>query len=116
MTGEADPWPRICAEMWADKLRESPQLWPAEKTITHVCADDKPQPIPTMNEQRVLDLLQAGPRSVGELAEALCVRVDNVSAQLNRMMRRGFVEHHGRTWLAKENSATTTQGSTDETY
>lgn len=54
-----------------------------------------------MNEQRVIDLLEAGPRSVGELAEALCIRVDNVSAQLNRMMRRGFVTHQGRTWLAK---------------
>ncbi|MEI2676487.1 MAG: hypothetical protein V9G29_00680 [Burkholderiaceae bacterium] len=101
MTGEVDPWPRICAEMWADKLHKSVQLWPAEKTITHVCEDDKPQPIATPNEQRVLDLLEAGAMSVGALAETLCIRVDNVSVLLNRMQRRGFVTHEGRTWLAK---------------
>ncbi len=28
MTGEVDPWPRICAEMWADKLHKSAQIGP----------------------------------------------------------------------------------------
>ena len=98
---DVDPWVKICAEIWQDRLDATPSPWPAERTITHICEDDKPVPIPTMNEQRVLDLLKAGPLSVGELAEALCIRVDNVSVLLNRMQRRGFVTHEGRTWLAK---------------
>lgn len=103
MPGEVDPWPRLVSEMWADRLSAAPPPWPADRVTTHVCEDDKPGPIPTLAEQRVLDLLKAERRSVGELAEALGLRVDHVSVMLNRMMRRGFVTHEGRSWLATEN-------------
>jgi hypothetical protein len=77
------------AQMWAERTLGSDQSWPAGKTLTHVCEDDKPQPIPAMGEQRVLDLLGAGRMPMGAAAASPRIRAPSRAVAAGELLAQG---------------------------